>query len=496
MLRSFFLWLTQLLLSPQPHGGRARGGTSAPKTTPASPSDLAQVQNLIGKVTALTTSVAKDVGEHNATIQAISAELTAVAQSDPTAVAAIVCKLLVANQDLQGRLEHAEETLKDNSQQLNAAVTAARTDGLTGLMNRRALDEELQRCLMDFQKHGRPSALFMIDVDQFKKFNDTFGHLAGDHVLAYTAKLLHGQSLSTDIVARFGGEEFAILFKGLTAASVRERAERLRQQIGTRMLGFGDRKLNVTASGGLSELVSDDTIADWIARADRALYTAKGGGRDCAFEARGDKLERILLGAAAPPASVPTKAQAATESLASKPITEASAELAAEAFADTSFVPNIARRIAEWRRGGTTLTVVLVRLDNPVPGAAEIEVDDSQSPMRIALNVARLCIREMDLITRWQADGLGFLLPGASAGEAKTVARRLRAALAANNTDGARPRISISIGIAEGIEGNDAKRVLERAWLALEAARTAGSGSIYVHDGLKPVSVKLTAVAR
>ncbi len=493
MLRSFFEWLARLFEPKQPLRGRD-GAAPARAAAPPPQPDVNQVQSLIGKVTALTSSVAKDVGEHNATIQAISNELTAVAQSDPTAVAAIVCKLLVANQELQGRLQHAEESLKDNSQQLSAAVTAARTDSLTGLMNRRALDEELQRCLAEFQEQARPATLFMLDVDQFKKFNDTFGHLAGDHVLAFTARLLHSQSLPTDTVARFGGEEFAILFKNATAASVRERAERLRQQIGKRMVGFGDRKLHVTASGGLTELAAGDTIAAWVARADRALYTAKGGGRDCAFEVRGDKLERIMLVGAA--ATSPPKAPApAAQPQAVRPVAEASVALAAEAFADTSFVASIARRIAEWRRGGTTLTVMLARLDDPVAGA-EKEADESQSPIRVALHVARLCIREMDLITRWQTDGLAFLLPGASVTDAKTVARRLRAALAANNTDGARPRLSISIGIAEGIEGNDAKRVLERGWLALEAARTAGSGNIYVHDGLKSVGVKLAAVAR
>src|SRR5581483_3212901 len=243
---------------------------------------------------------------------------------------------------------------------------------------------------------------------------------------------------------------------------------------------------HVTASGGLSELASGDSIADWIARADRGLYSAKSGGRDCAFEVRGDKLERIML-VSAPAAAPPTTARAAEPP--SKPTSEPSAELAAEAFADTSFVQHIARRIAEWRRGGTTLTVMLVRLDDPFHITSEPDADNSQSPIRVALQVARLCIREMDLITRWQSDGLAFLLPGAAVADAKTVARRLRAALAANNADGARPRLSISIGIAEGIEGNDAKRVLERAWLALESARAAGSGSIYVHDGLKSVFV-------
>jgi GGDEF domain-containing protein len=102
----------------------------------------------------------------------------------------------------------------------------------------------------------------------------------------------------------------------------------------------------------------------------------------------------------------------------------------------------------------------------------------------------------MDVISRWQSDGVAFLLPSTSAIDAKTVARRLRATLAANNTGGERPRLSISIGIAEGIEGNDVKRVLERAWLALAAARSAGSGNIYIHDGLKSVAVKLAPVPR
>src|SRR4051812_43567692 len=126
MLRSFLLWLTRLLQPAQPRGGRKIANGSVAAAPTAAQPDPTQVQELIGKVTALTSTVAKDVGDHRSTIQAISSEWTAVAQSDPTAVAAIVCKLLVANQELQGRLQHAEESLKDNPQQLSAAVTAAR----------------------------------------------------------------------------------------------------------------------------------------------------------------------------------------------------------------------------------------------------------------------------------------------------------------------------------------------------------------------------------
>lgn len=489
MLDSFVALLRRLFATPS---AGANLGTAPDATLPSTAQpDLAQVRSLIGKVTAATSAVAQDVGDHNANIQAISAELTAVAQSDPSALASIVCRLLVANQGLQGRLQRAETMLKDHSNRLDAAITSARTDSLTGLMNRRALDEELNRCLADHKQHGRTAALFMLDVDKFKEFNDTFGHMAGDQALVHVAQLLRQQARTTDLMARFGGEEFAIVFTATTAAAVRERAERFRHAIGQQPLVFEGHEMSVTASAGLAELINSDTVADWVSRADRALYAAKGDGRNCAFEAIADSLQRIPTTDEYQPASP----QSPKNEPVVRSMVEAAPELAAEAFADTSFVPNIARRIAEWRRGGATLTVVLARLDTLPLSAMEMESDDSRSPIRVALELARHCLREMDSITRWQSDGLALLMPNTPTADAKIVGRRLRAALAANSS-GRQPRLSISIGIAEGIEGNDAKRVLERAWLALEAARSTGSGNIFVHDGIKAVGVRVAASVR
>src|SRR5262245_10355867 len=125
-LRSFLTTLAEFF-RPRPRAAITRAATTlvAPSSASAQlspPAEVPQVQQLIGKVTALTSTVAEDVGQHNANILNLSAELSAVAQSDPTAVAAIVCKLLVANRELQGRLQNAEDSLKDHSQQLKAAV--------------------------------------------------------------------------------------------------------------------------------------------------------------------------------------------------------------------------------------------------------------------------------------------------------------------------------------------------------------------------------------
>jgi diguanylate cyclase (GGDEF)-like protein len=388
---------------------------------------------------------------------------------------------------LQGRLERAENTLQAHSKQLQDAVITSRTDGLTGLTNRRALDEELRRCLVELQGQGRPAALLMVDVDHFKRFNDTHGHVAGDQALVHVAEMLRSQARASDIVARFGGEEFAVVFTAATASTVRERAERLRLAIAGKQIICDGREVSITASAGLADASSDDAVADWIKRADAALYAAKKGGRNCTY---------LSLDGSATPLRISANDQAEdnhAEPPQARSVQEAAAELAAEAFADTSFVQSVAKRIAEWKRGGATLTVILAQVDQP-----DDDGDDDQTegprPVRLALQWARGCVREMDLVTRWQRRGLAILLPCTSAADAKTVARRLCGALAQHGTSHKDEQaLSLSVGIAEGIEGNDAKRVLERAWLALQASRATGSSGISVHDGVKTVNVKRIA---
>jgi diguanylate cyclase len=460
---------------------------SPPQSDASEAIDPAQLEQLLGLVSELTTKVAQDVGDHNKSIEGISNELRSVAENNPAAAAALVCKLLLANQELQGRLTRAEGNLQMHSRELRDAVTTARTDSLTGLMNRRALDEKLKECVALLQQTGTPATLMFLDVDRFKHFNDAYGHLLGDKCLVHVAAALSSKAEATDCLARFGGEEFVAVFGGRTAAEVRQRAEAMRRAIRQRPIIIEGCCKPVTASAGLAELAAGETVAQWIKRADMALYAAKAGGRDAADEMNGASAEKIVL------ATHDEQLVAATKDTALRPVFEAAAELAAEAFADTSFVPSVARRIAEWRRGGTTLTVMLARLDRLDDTDSGLLKDNHSGAIRIAMQATRVCLREMDLITRWRSDGIAVLLPNTSARDTKIVARRLKNALAANTAGG---QVSLSVGIAEGMEGNDAKRVLERAWLALDAARSAGAGGVAIHDGLKSVPMKAALAAK
>jgi diguanylate cyclase (GGDEF)-like protein len=153
----------------------------------------------------------------------------------------------------------------------------ARTDDLTGLANRRALDEEIGRALAGAPRTGRPFAIVMVDVDRFKFINDTHGHGVGDATLAAFAARLAGVLRAPDRVFRYGGEEFCLLLDDTDLAGARALAERVREEI---MLPFEGTMRALTASFGVTAWQSADTVDTLFHRADRALYAAKSGGRN------------------------------------------------------------------------------------------------------------------------------------------------------------------------------------------------------------------------
>ncbi len=163
-----------------------------------------------------------------------------------------------------------------------------RVDGLTGLYNRRYLDECLDREFRRSRRSGQPASLLMMDVDHFKRINDTLGHLAGDEVLRATAEVLRKGLRATDLAGRYGGEEFcAILVDAPETAGLRV-AERLREQVAGCELRVEGRSLRWTISVGVAGLAPElDGPRAWVARADQALYRAKELGRNrcCLFGA-------------------------------------------------------------------------------------------------------------------------------------------------------------------------------------------------------------------
>jgi diguanylate cyclase (GGDEF)-like protein/PAS domain S-box-containing protein len=154
-------------------------------------------------------------------------------------------------------------------------------DQLTGLHNRRYLDEALERELTLADRAGRPVTLIIGDLDHFKDVNDCHGHLAGDEVLRRIANLMRLNSRSTDICCRYGGEEFVLILPGVPQAAGVERAEKLRQDVEATSIEYGNSLIAVTSSFGVATFPDDGRTADQLtAAADNALYAAKTRGRN------------------------------------------------------------------------------------------------------------------------------------------------------------------------------------------------------------------------
>lgn len=158
--------------------------------------------------------------------------------------------------------------------------TQATLDSLTGLPNRRGFNLMADKTLKDAARESKPLSAMLLDLDHFKYLNDTRGHLAGDEVLMGFGDDLRRCLRQSDIVCRWGGEEFIILLKGSDSQSARRVAEKIRLLAEQHTYVFANEPVQVTVSIGLAELQPDDTLHSLIARADSALYRAKQSGRN------------------------------------------------------------------------------------------------------------------------------------------------------------------------------------------------------------------------
>jgi diguanylate cyclase (GGDEF)-like protein len=158
----------------------------------------------------------------------------------------------------------------------------ARTDALTGLFNRMHFGEELQRKLNEADRREQTVSLVLVDIDHFKKVNDTWGHEAGDAVLKQVARILQDGSRNVDGCFRYGGEEIAMLLSQTDSARAVEVSERLRSRIAATVVRHGGAEIAVTASFGVATYPETVKVRDQLfPAADKALYTAKHDGRNC-----------------------------------------------------------------------------------------------------------------------------------------------------------------------------------------------------------------------
>lgn len=187
---------------------------------------------------------------------------------------------VIPHVDEDGRVVEILGVTRDISERkrFEAELTElAVTDPLTGLWNRRHTNELLSADLAQARRHGQVLTVLMVDIDHFKSINDTYGHQTGDNVLIEVGRRLRDQVRGTDVVGRWGGEEFVILLRHCGLSDALATAEKLRRQIAE--ASFGP-LFSVSVSIGAAQLQPGEDLASWLGRADAALYEAKRAGRN------------------------------------------------------------------------------------------------------------------------------------------------------------------------------------------------------------------------
>lgn len=246
---------------------------------------LAKVEENLSEFTGLMTESRNSAKDYGAALQEEVKGLAARADNEP-----VLARLVALTRSMVEKTRQVEGQLRQNEKQTHAlrsslanARRAAEHDHLTGLPNRRAFEGTLREEIALAQKEGQQLAVAFCDIDHFKLINDTHGHDTGDRVLKFVAGLLAKASNDQCHVARHGGEEFVMLFRGKTAAEACEAVDSVRQDLATRSLvnrTNGERMERVSFSAGVSNVLAYDDPRAALKAADRALYLAKEHGRN------------------------------------------------------------------------------------------------------------------------------------------------------------------------------------------------------------------------
>ncbi|WP_417070738.1 GGDEF domain-containing protein [Niveibacterium terrae] len=183
-------------------------------------------------------------------------------------------------QDMKGRVDAANAEIARLQQELEETSQLVRHDPLTGALNRKGLDEALEREVGRGQRSGKPLCVALLDVDNFKQLNDTLGHSAGDSALLHLSRVIQDTLRPQDAVARYGGEEFVLLLPGTEVDAALGVVQRLQRELTRRFFLHENSKVLITFSAGVSQIAADEAPQKAVERADAAMYRAKRAGKN------------------------------------------------------------------------------------------------------------------------------------------------------------------------------------------------------------------------
>ena len=427
-------------------------------------------------------SMAASVDEHQVKMRACNDSLTDNDHATAEDVLAVVNNLIEANRTMQRQLNEAQTKIAVQSMELESSERRAHTDALTRISNRRAFD------IFIAQQHqkgvSQVTTLAILDVDHFKKFNDNHGHLAGDEVLRVVAGMLHSRLNQYGMAARYGGEEFALIFTGTPAEEVKQLIEKTRIAISQRETEFENKVLRVTASIGVAQFDGNESIEQWVRRADAGLYRSKEQGRNCSHWM--DEQDPILITAGDDTTFV-------AQDPGPDPVIESIPEIVADDDFDTPIdqepIPEAFADISNQVALNEAYSGIRDRMQSDVPVfvmAIRNHQGDTEATMKSLLPVVRSTLRAVDRIGYADASTLLICMLSVEQSAAKERGMQIcRSAQALDLASGNGCKKPVTVGIARAMGGETFDLVVSRAIdLAMQATQ----------DDCDPVCIETSSV--
>lgn len=501
-------------------------------TSDVDPSESDRISSIADQLQVISHRVAADVSAHSEKVVHISDRL-ATPSEDTGQVLSTINEIITANQAMQGQLADAQKRIAQQSRMIEQATLQARTDALTGLANRRALNEFLTNSI-EAVGDDRVTGLLLMDIDHFKSFNDNFGHATGDAVLASFARSISTCCGDSSYAARYGGEEFAVVLSAENIDALVRQAAEVRYYVSEQVINYEDLQLKITASGGLCVLQPEDSCSAVYERSDEGLYQAKKSGRNRGFwlssngwlpfpnrsgepqlladlatatavdtpaaqpanakvaepasvapisrsEAQATfqsaVAAKIPLGAAPEPVELGLQADAAIDD---SPVTSAQAQ-PNEILDLNNFVSRLEAFLEQLRKADLPASAFMAE----AIGLREMDSTAANQCWSKVLEAVQENLRGIDVICSYRPYTLCIFLPGCSLDACVARAAKIKAAVReisqAGLSDGLPSKFAISAAAFDGAEDN--AHFLNRLELALEEAQDATDRELVIHDG-------------
>ena len=275
-------------------GQRTRGSSKHNMDAEQALRELRRAEKVARELENIAETVRKNLAIHHSSISQFRERISDLSDVKSEEAWRELCKeaegMLQPTLRLATEISCAYDQIRQQSTQL-MAFTEVRIDPLTGLNNRRGLDDSLEYMIAMLNRYDREFSMVIFDIDHFKRINDDRGHLFGDRTLKLVSRLLDETARETDIVARFGGEEFVILMPHTNLEGACIFGERCREHV--------EQEASITVSGGVAVAISGDTPQTLLSRVDSALYSAKAAGRNVVFRHDGVEIEPAQVETAA-----------------------------------------------------------------------------------------------------------------------------------------------------------------------------------------------------